>query len=133
MYGNNFRPFIMPNNMMYAPYAAGPGVTRSLFNSGGIRNLFGGIHNINWNGMLNNVSRTLGVVKDAIPVVKEVRPMINNMKSMIKIASVFKDETDTKKINNNYKTQSTQNIQKENSTKSTTQNYNYNNEPNFFL
>lgn len=125
MYENNFRPFMMPNNMMYTP-----GVTRSIFNAGGIRNLFGGIHNINWSGMLNNVSRTLGVVRDAIPVVKEVGPMINNMKSMIKIASVFKDETDNKKINNN---QNTQNVPKENSTTSTTPNYNYNNEPNFFL
>lgn len=128
MYGNNFRPFMMPGNMPYTPY--NPGISRSLFNTGGIRSLFHGVHNINWNSMLNNVSRTLGVVREAIPVVKEVGPMINNMRSMIKIASVFKDETDTKKVNNNIN-----NTQKENSTKSTTSNntYNYNNEPNFFL
>ena len=127
MYGNNFRPFMMPNNMMYNPYTTNPGITRSLFNTGSVRSLFHGIHNINWNNMLNNVSRTLGVVRDAIPVVKEVGPMINNMKSMIKIASVFKDETDTKKTNNKIN----KNNIKENSTNSTTSNYN--NEPNFFL
>ena len=130
MYGNNFRPFMMPNNMMYNPYTTSPGITRSLFNTGTVRSLFHGIHNINWNNMLNNVSRTLGVMRDAIPVVKEVGPMINNMRSMIKIASVFKDETDTKKNTNNIN-----NNKKENSTNSTTSynTYNYNNEPNFFL
>ncbi len=122
MYGNSYHPFIMPNNM---PYQYGIG-TRSLFNTGGIRNIVGNIHNINWNGMLNSVSRTLGVVREAIPVVKEVRPMINNMRSMIKIASVFKDETDTPKKENNIKKESS-------TTNSTTANYNYHNEPNFFL
>lgn len=135
MYGNNFRPFVMPGNMPYTPYNLNPGMSHTLFNAGGIRSLFRGVHNINWSGMLNNVSRTLGVVRDAIPVVKEVGPMINNMKSMIKIASVFKDETDTKKTKNS--TQNNQDIKKENSTQGTTlnnnYNYNYNNEPNFFL
>ena len=125
MYGNNFNPFMMPGNMSYAPY----NMPRSLFSTGGIRNLFSGIHNVNWSGMLNNVSRTLGGVRDAIPVVKEVGPMINNMKSMIKIASVFKDETEPMRTNNG----STKKNQKENSTNSTTPNYNYNNEPNFFI
>ncbi len=134
MYGNNFRPFIIPRNMPYTPYNINHGISRTLFNTGGIRSLFNGFHNINWNGMLNNVSRTLGVVKDAIPVVKEVGPMINNMKSMIKIASVFKDETDAKKPNNSNKNNEIS--KKENSTTSSTtpnNNYNYNNEPNFFL
>lgn len=132
MYGNNFRPFMMPGNIPYTPYngMANMQVSRSLFNTGGLQNLFRGIHNMNWSGMLNNVSRTLGVVREAIPVVKEVRPMINNMRSMIKIASVFKDETDTKKPNKN-------NIKKEDSTNSTTSNNNtktnYTDEPNFFL
>lgn len=134
MYGNNFRPFIMPGNMPNAPYNVNPGISRPLFNTGGIRSLFKGVHNINWSGMLNNVSRTLGVVREAIPVVKEVGPMINNMRSMIKIASVFKDETDTKKTNTSNK--NNQEIKKENSTQESTtsnNNYNYNNEPNFFL
>ena len=129
MYGNNFRPFIMPNNIPFTPY--GNPVSNTLFNAGGIRNLFRGVHNLNWTGMLNNVSKTLGVVRDAIPVVKEVGPMINNMRSMIKIASVFKDETDTKKTTNKEEIK-----QKENSINNTTSNNNYNNynnEPNFFL
>ncbi len=131
MYGNNFRPFMMPGNMPYTPYH---GISRTIFNTGGIRSLFRGFHNINWNGMLNNVSRTLGVVRDAIPVVKEVGPMINNMKSMIKIASIFKDETDTRKqTTNNKNTNNNQTKQKESSNNNTTSNNNYNNEPNFFL
>ena len=123
MYGNNFRPFAMPGNIPYTT------VHRPFFNTGGIHSIFKGFHNINWNNILNNTSRTLGVVRDAIPVIKEVRPMINNMKSMIKIASVFKDETDTRKPNNNISNK------KENSIKDTTlnNNINYNNEPNFFL
>lgn len=129
MYGNNFRPFVMPNNIPFTPY--GNTVSNSLLNTGGIRNLFRGVHNLNWTGMLNNVSKTLGVVKDAIPVVKEVGPMINNMRSMIKIASVFKDETDTKKSTNTEEMKP-----KKNSTGNTTSNNKYNNndnEPNFFL
>ena len=88
MYGNNYRPFITPSNMPYNPYNINPGFSHTILNSGGIRNLFRGIHNINWNGMLNNVSRTLGVVRDAIPVVKEVRPMVE-IDSMMLDANPF--------------------------------------------
>ena len=49
---------------------------------------------INWTGLINNASKTLGVVNQAIPLVRQVGPMVNNMKSMIKVASLFKDETD---------------------------------------
>jgi len=45
--------------------------------------------------IVGGLSKTLGVVNQAIPIVKEVGPMFNNMKSMLKIASVFKDETDS--------------------------------------
>ena len=58
-----------------------------------------GIHalrGINWSGIINNTSKTLGVINQAIPVVKQVGPMMNNVRSMLKIASVFKDETDLK-------------------------------------
>ena len=122
MYGNNFNPFMTANNMPYAPYGYG-------INHGGMRNLFNGIRNINWSNILNNTSKTLGVVREAIPVVREVGPMINNMRSMIKIASVFKDETDVKK--NNYSNTDA----KENSTNESTTTYkdNYDNKPNFFL
>lgn len=132
MYENNFRPFMMPRNIPYIPNI-NPGITRPPFSTNLFSSIFKGAHNINWNGMLNNISRTLGVVREAIPVVKEVGPMVNNMKSMIKIASVFKDETDTKKTNH---TNIQKNTKQENSTNnSTTPNNipNYNNEPNFFL
>ena len=58
--------------------------------------ILSGIKSINWGGMLGNASKALGVVNQAIPIVKEVGPMMNNMRSMLKIASVFKDETDNK-------------------------------------
>lgn len=57
-----------------------------------------GIHalrGLNWGGIINNTSRTLGLINQAIPVVKQVGPMMNNVKSMLKVASVFKDETDS--------------------------------------
>lgn len=119
MYGNNYNPFIMRG---YTPYNIPQGAAPT----GGFRNIFRSFHNVNWQGMLNSFSRTLGVVREAIPVVKEVGPMIKNARSMIKIASVFKDETDTKKSMSKSNTSN-----KENSSNSTTTNYH--NEPNFFL
>ena len=129
MYGNNFRPIIMPNNIPFNPYNSP--ITNPTIKTSSIRNFFKGTYNLNWTGMLNNVSKTLGVVREAIPVVKEVGPMVNNMRSMIKIASVFKDETDTKKTSIKEEIK-----QKENSTNSTITNKTYNNyhdELNFFL
>ena len=119
-------------NMGYVPMARGMGMglrgASTLGRTGGILSSF---RNINFGGILNNVSRTLGVVKDAIPIVKEVRPMIGNMRSIIKIASAFKDETDTstKKENTN-----TTSVSSSNSTNNSSTNTSYNsNEPNFFL
>lgn len=108
---------------------------RSLLGLGGARNLAGGVsRGINWSSLLNNTSKTLGVVREAIPIVKEVGPMMNNMKSMLKVASVFKDATDVNSENtssdrsNNIKS-TTDNFNNQNSTKTNiTQN-----EPNFFL
>ena len=129
MYGNNFTgPFIMPN-VGYAPMARGMGMglrgASTLGRTGGILSTF---RNINYGGILNNVSRTLGVVKDAIPIVKEVRPMIGNIRSIVKIASAFKDETDT-----NIKKENVPNTSSSNSTNVSNTNTSYNNEPNFFL
>ena len=129
MYGNNYvRPFIMPN-MGYAPMTRGMDMglrgASTLGRTGGILSAF---RNINYGGILNNVSRTLGVVKDAIPIVKEVRPMIGNMRSIVKIASAFKDETDT-----NIKKENTNNVSSSNNTNNYSTATSYNNEPNFFL
>ncbi len=152
MYGNYMGgPFMMPN-MSYGPIlnstmainsipstmargsSLGSGL-RSLLGLGGARNLAGGVsRGINWSSLLNNTSKTLGVVREAIPIVKEVGPMMNNMKSMLKVASVFKDATDVNSENtssdrsNNIKS-TTDNFNNQNSTKTNiTQN-----EPNFFL
>lgn len=152
MYGNYMGgPFMMPN-MSYGPIlnstmainsipstmargsSLGSGL-RSLLGLGGARNLAGGVsRGINWSLLLNNTSKTLGVVREAIPIVKEVGPMMNNMKSMLKVASVFKDATDVNSENtsndrsNNIKS-TTDNFNNQNSTKTNiTQN-----EPNFFL
>ena len=61
--------------------------------------------------------------------------MMNNMKSMLKIASVFKDETDTKEKKEETSSNINNNDQN-NSTKKEKTDYSYNqsnNLPNFFL
>lgn len=148
MYGNNFGyPFMggmpsqivppMTGNMM-GPMMGAP--LRSA-GGGGLRSLLGlgrtstGNSGFNFTSLLNGASKTLGVVKDAIPVVKEVGPMMNNIRSMLKIASVFKDETDTTKKEDT----TSSNIASSNtsSNNTTTQKVEYtnqtNNQPNFFL
>ena len=61
------------------------------------------IKGINWGGLITNASKTLNVVNQAIPLVRQVGPMMNNMKSMMRIASIFKDETDIRPKNKNIK------------------------------
>lgn len=55
---------------------------------------------INWGGLITNTSKTLNVVNQAIPLVRQVGPMFNNVKSMMRLASVFKDETDVRPTRN---------------------------------
>lgn len=55
---------------------------------------FGAIKSFNWGGLINNTSKTLGIINQAIPIVRQVRPMVHNVQSMMKVASIFKDETD---------------------------------------
>ncbi len=132
MYGNNYNPYMMPN-MSYRPMMRTP--MMPITNTGrGIGSLLGlssrGIsRGINWSSLLNNTSKTLGVIKEAIPVVKEVQPMLHNMRSIVKIASAFKDETDTTPSSNK------QNTEKNTASNGNTTNDNksYNNEPNFFI
>lgn len=104
--------------------------------------ILSGLRGVNWSGLLNNASKTLGVVKEAIPIVKEAGPMMHNMKSMLKIASVFKDETDvgsTKNTSSREFTSEGISGQKENiSINTNTDSSRINsdsisNEPNFFL
>ena len=94
-----------------------------------------GTRSFSWGSLLNNASKTLNVINQAVPLVKQVGPIYNNMKSMLKIASLFKDETDsTNNKNNNTNT----NIIKDNKNKelqkeNTIINNNYSNSPNFFI
>lgn len=62
---------------------------------------FSGIKSINWGGLINNTSKTLGIINQTIPIVRQVGPMVNNMRSMLRVASLFKDETDIKVSANN--------------------------------
>lgn len=100
---------------------------RSLLGLGGTRNILP-TRSINWSSLLNNTSKTIGVVKEAIPIVKEVKPMFNNMRSMLKVASIFKDETDNTNINQ----PENKNI-KNTTTTNNNGMFNNQNEPNFFL
>ena len=164
MYGNGINnPFMMQN--MYSPIMGTNSMMRSIpmMNSapnmlgmgaprGGLSSLLGlgrtangsggifsGLKSFNFGNLLTNTSKALGVVKEAIPIVKEVGPMVGNMRQMLKIASIFKDETDTSaKTTTNNTTSKTGNetttIKESDTISSTTINTRTNdNEPNFFL
>ena len=153
MFGNNFGyPFMggMPNQMI-SPMTRniiGPAMSplnRGISQGGGLRSLLGlgrttspgslTSRGFSFSNLLNGASKTLGVVRDAIPVVKEIGPMMNNMKSILKIASVFKDETDTKEKKEETSSNINNNDQN-NSTNKEKTDYSYNqsnNSPNFFL
>lgn len=110
------------------------GGLRSLLGLGGRVSAIG--RGINWTSLLNNTSKTIGVVKEAIPIVKEAGPMLRNMKSIIKVASVFKDETDTTGggTDGDVKSTTTDLGNGTYSTDNSNLSSNYNsNEPNFFL
>lgn len=83
-----------------APGIANASRGASLF--GRLGNAMGALRGFNWGGLINNTSKTLGIINQTIPLVRQVGPMVGNMRSMLKIASVFKDETD-----NNYSTNNT--------------------------
>lgn len=115
------QPFYIPNYYMIRPLPNSI-ITRNNFLTKRLGNIFNGFKTFNWNGLINNTSKTLGIINQTIPLVKQVRPMVGNMKSMIKLASAFKDETDIKptKQNNSF-------IEKE------TNNTNNNEYPTFFI
>ena len=95
-------PYFMPNFYVRSM----PGMMRGSFmranafrGSGLFQKIgqgIGALKSIHWGGIINNTSKTLGVINQAIPLVKQVGPVMNNMRSMLKVASVFKDETDNK-------------------------------------
>ncbi len=146
MYGNNVGgPFIMPPNMIRGPVMMGTIPYGQTVGRGGLSaatrgisrgGILSGIKSINWGGMLGNASKALGVVNQAIPIVKEVGPMMNNMRSMLKIASVFKDETDNKQTTKKetiIASENNQDIKKEEISNSSITTKNTENRPNFFL
>ncbi len=90
-----YMPYLMRNAMI-------PATTRASSNLfGRLGNVFQGIKSFNWTGLINNTSKTLGIINQSIPLVRQVGPMMGNMRSMIKLASIFKDETDPKPNTNN--------------------------------
>lgn len=99
---------------------------------------------VNWGGFITNASKTLNVVNQTIPLVRQVGPMVNNMKSMLRVASIFKDETDKRPVsqikqNTNYSNKSiSSNNNIYNSTKNevreeTNNSYDYDGSPTFFI
>lgn len=122
MYNNPFfipgyNPMMMnPNLMRGIPTAANAlaNTTRTA-STGGLFSKLGsslsGIKAINWGGLINNTSKTLGIINQTIPLVRQVGPMVTNMKSMLRVASLFKDETDPPAKNYN-KIEKNHNIEK---------------------
>lgn len=142
MYNNPFyipgytRTFINPNLARGIPNIA----TNTAKTSNGLLSRFlpglSGIKKVNWGNLINNTSKTLGLINQTIPIVKQAGPMINNMKSMVRVASLFKDETDYSKPkqNNSNKTNypnqtnnnNLNNLKNNNKEKQYNQNENYN-------
>jgi len=128
-----------PNMLGMRASHGGLGSLLGLGRTGGSSNIWGGLKSFNFGNLLTNTSKALGVVKEAIPIVKEVGPMVGNMRQMLKVAALFKDETDSpiKSSTNNIsnKTNTEEENPKENDTISsiTTNIKTNNNEPNFFL
>ena len=122
MYPNNF--YIPTQTMRFMPNGLGINSARS----GGI---FSSLKSINWGGLLNNANKTLNVVNQTIPLVRQAGPMLNNMKSMIRLASAFKDETDTKEKKENITSNINEELNNNSSTNFTSDITN--NQPKFFI
>ena len=107
----------------------------SLF--GKLGNAVGAIKSFNWGGLINNTSKTLGIINQTIPLVRQVGPMVGNMRSMLKIASAFKDETDTSSTNNQNiiknQPQNTNNTTYDNKKEEKIVDYTTNDSPTFFI
>lgn len=76
--------------------SAAAGASKGLGIFGKLGSSFSAMRGINWGGLITNASKTLGVINQAIPLVRQVGPMFNNMRSMLRVASIFKDETDNR-------------------------------------
>ena len=97
---NMFPPIqntIIPQRLAARGIANSLGATRGTGLINRLGNGFASLKAINWSGLINGTSKTLGVINQTIPIVKQVGPVMNNMKSMLRVASIFKDETDSPK------------------------------------
>ena len=59
---------------------------------------------INWNNILNNTQKTLGIINQAIPIVYQVKPLLSNARTLFKVANAINDndeiDEDNKYFNN---------------------------------
>ena len=100
MYGNNyFMPYGMNYGMPLGMGLRGSSLVPKTGILGRLGGVTGAVKGFNWGGLLNNASRTLGVINQAIPVVKQAGPLLSNMKSMMRLATAFKNETSPKNKN----------------------------------
>lgn len=49
---------------------------------------------INWNNILNNTQRTLGIINQAIPIVYQVKPLLSNARTLFRVASAINSNDD---------------------------------------
>ena len=49
---------------------------------------------INWNSILNNTQRTLGIINQAIPIIYQVKPLLNNARTLFRVASALNSNDD---------------------------------------
>ena len=94
-----------PNLIRGIPAASTLTNTARAASTGGLFQRLGtslsGLKAINWGGLINNTSKTLGIINQTIPIVRQVGPTVNNLKQMMRVASLFKDETDINNQKNN--------------------------------
>ena len=102
---NMVRGAMMPTRALSGGTALGRG---GLF--GRLGNAFGALKAFNWGGLINNTSKTLGIINQTIPLVRQVGPMIGNVRSMMRVASIYKDETDSKGNSNNISSNTNNNV-----------------------
>lgn len=54
---------------------------------------------INWNSILNNTQRTLGIINQAIPIIYQVKPLLNNARTLFRVASALNSNDDDDEVN----------------------------------
>ena len=135
MYGN---PYFIPGYYASAPafnmmrgMMPFTGASRGLGIASRLGHNFGWLRNINWSGLINGASRTLGIVNQTIPIVKQVGPIYNNVRSMFRVMSAFRDETSSDN-NRHITVNSNKSIGNSYSTENISNKQNYNNGPTFF-